>query len=235
MRVARFTILLLGVVLLFVAFAIYYIFRPAQHKVSYLALGDSYTFSTNIKYDENYPSQLCAYLRGQGLDVGHPVFIAYPGWTSADLCKAVQKRDIRDTFTFVTLLIGANNNFRRLDFQTYRQQFGSLLTKAIMYVNGHTERVFVLSIPDWSESPFAMGRDRHQVAAEVANYNAVIKEMTLGNKCCYVDISGILYERALDTSLFMDDFIHPSPKGYALWVARMGPDIAGTLKQLQLR
>ena len=231
----RFTILLLAIALLFIASAIYYLFKPVPHKISYLAMGDSFTFSTNIRYDENFPSQLCGYLRGQGVDIGHPVFIAHPGWRSGDLCKAVQKKNLRDTFTFVTLFIGFNNQFRRLDFQTYRPQFAELLTKALGYVNGHAERVFVLSLPNWSASPFAGGRDRNQIAVDIADYNAAIKEMTLGNRCQYVDISEILHEHALDPSLFMEDFLHPSPKGYSLWVAKMGPVIAGALNKLQLQ
>ncbi len=226
----RFNIVLLSIILLFIAFAIYYVFKPVPHKLTYLALGDSFTFGDKVKYDENYPSQLVAYLGKEGFDVGAPVFIAYPGWTSADLYNTVQKKGSHDTFTFVTLMIGSNNQLRGLDFPAYRLQFGSLLTKAIAYVNGHTERVFVLSIPDWSESPYFKGRDRTYIVRNVAAYNTAIKEMALGNKCQYIDISGILRERALDSSLFTSDFLHPSPKGYALWVERLGPAVAVTLK-----
>jgi lysophospholipase L1-like esterase len=229
------TIPLTGIALSFIFVALYFFFKPVPHKVSYLALGDSYTFSTNIKYDQNYPGQLVAKLRDQGLDIGHPVFIAYPGWTSADLCKAVNRKNLQDTFTFVTLLIGANNQFRGLDLDSYRQQFGALLGKAISYVNGHAARVFVLSTPDWRASPFVGGRDRLQVAQTVVTYNTIIKEMALGNKCTYVDISEILQERAHDTSLFMSDCIHPSPKGYGLWVARLAPVVANVLRQQQLQ
>ena len=235
MKGMKLTIMLFGIALLFIASAVYYVFKPVPHKLSYLALGDSYTFGPGVKYDENYPNQLVGYLKRQGFDIGPPVFIARPGWTSADLCKAVRRKNLDDTFTFVTLLIGANNQLRGLDLNSYRQQFAEILDKAIGYVNGHTERVFVLSVPDWSASPHFEGRDRQKIALSVAGYNTAIKEMTLGNKCRYVDISGILHERALDASLFIEDFVHPSAKGYALWVERLGPEVATLLKRERLQ
>ena len=227
----RFTVLFWFIALVFISAGALYFFKPLPHKLSYLALGDSYTEGAHLMYDENYPKQVVIYLRAHGLDVGEPVFIAHAGWTSGDLCKGIHRKDLRDTFTFVTLLIGANNQFRGLDHASYRQQFSELLSKSISYVNGHTERVFVLSTPDWSASPFANGRDRTKIAAEVAVYNTAIKEMTLGNKCQYVDISGILRERAQDASYFLRDFVHPSAKGYSLWAEKLAPVIANTLKQ----
>ena len=229
---ARYTLLLSVVAFGFISVAAYYFFKPMPHKITYLALGDSYTIGAHVKYDENYPNQVVAYLRSQNIDVGEPVFIAHSGWTSDDLYKAVRRRNLTDTFTFVTLLIGANNQFRGLSLDTYRQQFGELLTKAIGYVNGHTERVFVLSVPDWSASPPAAGLNRQRISEQVATYNSIIKEMTLGNTCQYIDISGLLKGHADDASYFLDDFIHPSGKGYALWAAKLAPVVSNTLKRL---
>ena len=219
------------IALFFILAGGYCFFKPLPHKLSYLALGDSYTVGAHLGYDENYPKQVVTYLRAHGLDVGEPVFIAHAGWTSGDLCKAVRRKNLDDTFTFVTLLIGANNQFRGLDHASYRIQFSELLTRAISYVNGHTARVFVLSLPDWSASPFVNEQDRGKISAEVAVYNAAIKEMTLGNKCQFVDISGILRERTTDGSYFLSDHIHPSARGYTLWAERLAPVVANALKQ----
>ncbi len=226
----RYIVLFWCIALLFITVGAYYYFKPMPHKLSYLALGDSYTVGAHLMYDENYPKQVVTYLRAHGLDVGEPVFIAHAGWTSDDLCKGVRRKNLQDTFTFVTLLIGANNQFRGLGHAIYRQQFSELLSKAITFVNGHTERVFVLAMPDWSASPFANGKDRDKISAEVAAYNTIIKEMTQGNKCHFVDISGILRERATDASYFLGDFVHPSAKGYTLWAERLAPAVASVLK-----
>ncbi len=231
MKGMKLTVMLFGIALLFIASAIYFVFKPVPHKLSYLALGDSYTFGSGVKYDENYPNQLVSYLKGQGFDVGPPVFMARPGWTSTDLCKAVRRKSLQDTVTFVTLLIGANNQLRGLDLNNFRQQFAEILDKAIGYVNGHTERVFVLSVPDWSASPHFEGLDRQKMALGVAAYNTAIKGMTLDKKCKYVDISGILRDKARDSSLFINDFVHPSSIGYALWVERLAPEVATVLRQ----
>ena len=127
----RYSLLLTGIAVAFIAAGLFYFFKPAPHHVSYLALGDSYTVGSHLGYYDNYPMQLVSYLRGQHIDAAEPVFIAHAGWTSSDLCKAINRKKLTDTFTFVTLLLGANNQFRGLDLDSYRQQFGELLTKAI--------------------------------------------------------------------------------------------------------
>jgi len=226
----RYTVLLTCIAVAFIATGLLYYFKPLPHHISYLALGDSYTVGSHIGYYDNYPMQLVSYLQRQHIDAGEPRFIAHAGWTSGDLCKAIKRKKLSDTFTFVTLQIGANNQFRGLDLNSYRQQFGELLTKAIAYTGGHTERVFVLSVPDWSASPFAEGWIRQRIAEQVAVYNSIIKEMTLGNNCNYVDIADALKPHALDHEYFLKDYIHPSAKGYAVWAAKLAPEVARSLK-----
>lgn len=227
----RYTLLLASIAVAFIASGLYYYFKPAPHHVTYLALGDSYTVGSHLGYYDNYPMQIVSYLRDHHIDAAEPVFIAHAGWTSGDLCKAVRRKNIKDTFTFVTLLIGANNIFRGVDMNSYRQQFSELLTKAIGYTGGHTERVFVLSVPDWSVSPFAEGWNRPRIAAQVASYNAIIKEMTLGNKCVYVDIADALIPHATDRAYFLEDYIHPTAKGHAVWAEKLAPVALNSLKQ----
>ncbi len=228
---SRYTLLLTGIALSFIAFGLYFFFKPVPHHESYLALGDSYTVGSHLGYYDNYPMQLVSALRSEHIDAAEPVFIAHAGWTSDDLAKAIRRKGLTDTFTFVTLLIGANNQFRGLDLDSYRQQFGTLLTKAIAYAGGRPERVFVLSVPDWSASPYADGWNRPRIAAQVAVYNTIIKEMTLGNKCSYIDIANALRPHAPEAEYFLSDYIHPSAKGYAVWTAALAPAVVRTLKQ----
>lgn len=116
---------------------------------SYIALGDSYTIGEQVPTAENFPHQLVTMLNAQGLKVAEPVIIATTGWTTDELAAAIKERNIQDTFSFVTLLIGVNNQYRGRDLDNYRQEYTQLLDTAIRYANGHVNNVFVLSIPDW--------------------------------------------------------------------------------------
>ena len=43
------------------------------------------------------------------------------------------------------------------------KEFLLLLDQAIIFANGKTENVVVLSIPDWGVMPFASGRDVEKI------------------------------------------------------------------------
>ena len=121
---------------------------------TYLALGDSYTIGEQVPMKENFPNQAVQLLRKQNIDVADPVIIATTGWTTDELAAAISEHNIAETFSFVTLLIGVNNQYRGRSVENYRQEYTQLLDKSIAFANGHAQNVFVLSIPDWGVTPF---------------------------------------------------------------------------------
>ena len=132
--------------------------RPAR----FLALGDSYTIGEGLVPAEPWPVQLVARLRERGVAVGEPVIIARTGWTVADLADAVAAARPQGSFDLVTLQIGVNDQYQGADPGRYRPAFAALLRRAVALAGGRPERVVVLSIPDWSVTPFAgeTGRER---------------------------------------------------------------------------
>ena len=198
---------------------------------TYLALGDSYTIGEQVAMVDNFPFQTAKLLRGQGIEVADPVIVARTGWTTDELAMAVREEGIKERFSFVTLLIGVNNQYRGRDLDNYRQEFTGLLQQAIVFANGHSDRVFVLSIPDWGVTPFAGDRDRGQVAQEIDAYNAANKEISLGYKCHYVDITDSTRENGTDAGFLAEDGLHPSGKEYGIWAERLAPVIVKALKQ----
>ena len=92
---------------------------------------------------------------------------ATTGWTTGDLSRALVQTGPLAPFDLVTLLIGVNNQYRGRSEAEYRQQFRSLLQRAITYAGDDATRVIVLSIPDWSVTPFAAGRDTKQIATDI--------------------------------------------------------------------
>jgi len=228
----RFHIVLGAIIVAFIAIAVYLVMQQPEtkHSLSYLALGDSYTIGYKVRYADNYPNQVAGFLRGKHFDIGDPSIIAYPGWTTNDLAKAISEKNSTDTFSFVTLLIGNNDIFDGYSTVVYSANFEQLIKRAIKFAAGHPDRVFVLSIPDISLTRYAADRDKGQIAKSIIAYNAANKEITLAHKCHYIDISGSLAAYNNDSAYYISDWAHPSAKGYAIWVGPAAAVIANALK-----
>ncbi|MBA3829300.1 MAG: SGNH/GDSL hydrolase family protein [Taibaiella sp.] len=198
---------------------------------SFLALGDSYTIGEQVPHADNFPNQTVKLLRRQGKEVADPVIIAVTGWTTDELTTAIREQNIKETFSFVTLLIGVNNQYRNRSLHNYKQEFRDLLEQAIVFAGGNSRHVFVLSIPDWGVTPFAAGRDRKKIAHEIDEYNNANRAITEEYKCYYLYITGSTRMAAKDPFLVAGDGLHPSAKEYAVWAEHLAPLIVGELKK----
>ncbi len=197
---------------------------------TYLALGDSYTIGEQVPMTENFPHQAVKLLHKENLEVAAPVIIATTGWTTDELAAAIREHNIQETFSFVTLLIGVNNQYRGRDLKNYEEEFTSLLSQAIVFANGHPRHVFVLSIPDWSVTPFAEGRDRQKIAHEIDGYNNAAREIALAHKCAWIDITDSTRKNGTNKEYLAGDGLHPSGKEYAVWAERLEPAVVAALK-----
>jgi len=192
---------------------------------TYLALGDSYTIGEQVPASDNFPNQTTRLLRSSGIEVVDPVIIATTGWTTDELAASIREHNIRDTFSFVTLLIGVNNQYRGRSIENYEEEFLQLLQTAIGFAGNNTNRVFVLSIPDWGVTPFAADRDRAKVASEIDDYNASCRRITLTNGCHHLDITDSTRLHGNDAEYLVADELHPSGKEYAIWAERLTKQI----------
>jgi len=193
---------------------------------TYLALGDSYTIGTGISEGESLPFQLAAALRVRGMQVADPLVIARNGWTTDELILGIDATipPVKPPpFDLVTLLIGVNNQYSGCPLGEYRQEFAALLVQAIAFAGSEASRVIVLSIPDWSVTPFAEGRDRDRIAAEINAFNAVNLDETHEAGAHYVDITPLSRLAVRDPALLAPDALHPSGELIAQWVALLLP------------
>lgn len=190
---------------------------PAALRI--LALGDSYTIGESVPVAERWPVQLAALLRKRGLRVAEPVIIAKTGWTTDELSAAMDAATLTPPYDLVTLLIGVNNQYRGREVEEYRGEFRALLGRAIDLAGNRTDRVLVLSIPDWGVTPFARdnGRDATVVATEIDAYNAVNREEAGRAGVAWLNITPMTREAATDPTLLADDGLHPSGRDYARW------------------
>jgi len=188
---------------------------PAEIRI--LSLGDSYTIGEAVGEHERWPVRLAAELRAQGIGVADPVLIAKTGWTTDELSLGIDAASPSGPFDVVTLLIGVNNQYRGRPAAEYREQFRALLDRAVAFARGEAGRVIVLSIPDWGVTPFAVGRDRAQIAADIDAFNAINREESLHRGSQYVDVTPVSRKADADPSLIATDGLHPSGAMYALW------------------
>jgi len=198
---------------------------------TYLALGDSYTIGEMVPMAQNFPHQLVDILQKEKIEVAAPVIIAKTGWTTDELSAAIMEHNITDTFSFVTLLIGVNNQYRGRDVENYKQEFTQLLNHAIAFANNKPEKVFVLSIPDWGVTPFAEGKDRAQIAKEIDAYNQTNEQVTAAYKCHYLDITESTRHNGDNALYLVGDKLHPSGREYEIWATKLAPYIALELKK----
>lgn len=199
-------------------------------KIRYLALGDSYTIGQSVAEGERFPAQTAALLATDNIFISTLQYIATTGWTTQNLINAINNVNPPSNNDIVTLLIGVNDQYQGVDTGTYRTHFIQLLNTSIALAANSRSRVFVLSIPDYSVTPFVSSSDKARVSREIDWFNAINKQVTLQNNVTYVDITLSTRQAASDTSLIAFDGLHPSGKEYKKWAAILAPLIAKALK-----
>jgi lysophospholipase L1-like esterase len=189
----------------------------------YLALGDSYTIGQSVAENERFPAQTVALLRAQNITIKDPQYIAVTGWTTANLMAAINTQNPQGPFDVVTLLIGVNDQYQGVDTATYRTRFTQLLNKAVQLAGAKASHVFVLSIPDYSATPFVQQADKARVRKEVDLFNAINKQVTLQNNIAYIDITPSTRQAETNASLIANDGLHPSGLEYKKWAEMLAP------------
>jgi lysophospholipase L1-like esterase len=205
--------------------------NKAMQPIRYLALGDSYTIGASVTPAERWPVQLAAQLRANGFLVAEPLIIARTGWTTDELMAGIERQPPEGRFDLVSLLVGVNNQYRGRSSDEYRTQLRQLLHTAIAYAGGQPTHVIVLSIPDWSVTPFAAGHQRAAIAAAIDRFNAINRDEATQAGARYVDITPVSRQALQDPTLLATDGLHPSGKMYAQWVELVLPAALAALGQ----
>lgn len=190
-----------------------------------LALGDSYTIGQSVLEVDRFPNKTINNLSSSVINLKYPSqIIARTGWTTQNLLNelAVSGNVLAPPYDIVTLLIGVNDQFQRIDTAAYRILFTQCLNKAIEYSGLRKERVFVLSIPDYSVTPFGAS-NASQITMEIDWFNAINKQVTIQMGINYTDITPSTRMAATDRTLIAADSLHPSGKEYLKWANMLAP------------
>lgn len=199
----------------------------ADTSKTFLALGDSYTIGQSVSVADRFPSQTVLLLRGENITIKDPQIIATTGWTTKNLIDAINNANLSTNFDVVTLLIGVNNQYQGRSIDEYKTEFTWLVNRAIQFANNRPTHVFVLSIPDYSLTPFAQTSDTAKIAREIAQFNVENKKIALQLGVNYINITPI--SREPDPELLAGDGLHPSGKQYKRWADLLAPMIKNVI------
>jgi lysophospholipase L1-like esterase len=197
---------------------------------TYLALGDSYTVGEAIPLPDSFPYQVVQQLRKNKLHFSSPEIIARTGWTTDELFSAINEYKFLEQYDFVTLLIGVNNQYRGRQVEEYKPELESLLRLALELAHKKEEHVIIISIPDYSVTPFAQKLDAERIAKEIDLYNSVSRALAAQYKVHYIDITEGSKAAYSDDSLVAADGLHPSKKEYSSWASKVVEIISSNLK-----
>lgn len=195
----------------------------------YLALGDSYTIGQSVSLTSRFPAQTVALLRQANIIIKDPIYIATTGWTTTNLISATKAATLHPPYDVVSLLIGVNDQYQTRDTANYRKRFTQLLNKSIALAGNRTSRVFVLSIPDYSVTPFVSASQKEIVSREIDQFNAINREVTEQKNVVYIDITPSSREGATNRAFIAKDNLHPSGTEYSKWAAMLAPAIKAVL------
>jgi lysophospholipase L1-like esterase len=189
----------------------------------YLALGDSYTIGQSVAATERFPAQIQQQLVQQNIPLYIVEYIATTGWTTLNLQAGINSQNPQSIYDAVSLLIGVNDQYQTHDTTNYRNRFANLVAKAINLAGNRKERVFILSIPDYSVTPFVPSANKAQISKEIDWFNAINNDVAQYFGVSYTNITPSSREAVTNTDLIANDGLHPSGLEYKKWAAMLVP------------
>ena len=205
--------------------------EPAySDSISILTLGDSYTIGTSVLKEERWPDQLADTLAQYRIPVREVHVIAKGGWTSGSLLSAIKNTTITDIYDLVGVLIGVNDQFQRRSISDYENNLQELFDNALNFADNNVNRVFFLSIPDYTVTPVGKTIGGSRAAEEINTFNKSNREIAANRNIKYFDITPLSRRAAFQDDLVAQDGLHFSGKMYALWVDYIRSDIIKILE-----
>lgn len=202
---------------------------PINNSIKYLALGDSYTIGQSVCETCRFPEQLKSNLKSIYPQTDFSLkIIATTGWTTSNLISTINTQNPDSNYDLVTLLIGVNNQFQRMDFSVYQKEFPELLNKAISLAKGDKKNVIVLSIPDYAYTPFAANyseANRTKISNELNQYNTFAENTCISKGVTFISITDITRQGLSNSSLVATDGLHPSELAYKMFIGRIFPQV----------
>lgn len=197
-----------------------------QKTINYLALGDSYTIGEGVIPEESWPVLLANAMTTDVRKINHPVIIAKTGWRTDNLFDALERDShINTKFGLISISIGVNNQFQGKSITEYEKDLHRIFKKALSLSIKGKSGIFVVSIPDYSASPFGNKHNPLKITKAIDRWNNILKQTTLKYGFSWHDITALSRLGTKNTSLISQDGLHPSAKMYKMWVRQIAIDL----------
>lgn len=196
--------------------------------IKYVPIGDSYTIGLGVAEKDHWPNILTNHLKREGININLIANPAVSGYTVKDVIEMelVEVEKIRPDF--VTVLIGANDNFGQKDAKTYRQELRELLDKLQSIVT-NPKNIVLITILDYTKSPALRLYQKEDMLKLIEEYNEIIKEEGEKRDFTIVDIFPMSQTMTSDVD-YISDGLHPSAQGYVKWERIIFPVVFDLLK-----
>ena len=129
--------------------------------------------------------------------------------------------DTEKNYNLVSILIGVNNQFQRIDIASYEPDLREIIGRALQIVSQDSSRLFILSIPDYAYTSYGAGNTL--ISQEIDDYNTIKKQVAEEYGIAYIDVTTISRLGLLRPSLVAGDGLHPSGTQYKEWVQEIIP------------
>ena len=196
---------------------------------NYLALGDSYTIGESLSSIDSFPYQVVQKLRSQNIVFNPPEIIAKTGWTTRQITDAIKQYQFLPKYDFVSLLAGVNNQYQGKPVEEFKMDLENLLLFSLKVTDNSKSKVCILSIPDYSKTPFADSMDKVKISKEIDVFNSVCKALSIQYKVHFIDVTEAVSGLS-PNELIASDQLHPSSIAYSKWAEKLSEIIAVQLK-----
>lgn len=232
------SVLLVIFLLTFFAFVWYIIFgnktqlmpdkTGSDTQIKYIPIGDSYTIGNGVAESERWPNVLASNLKNQGINIELVANPAVSGYTVEDAAKAELPLVEKLKPDFVTVLIGANDNFRQIDVDIFQSEFVAFLDE-LQAIMPNPKNIVLITIPNYGKSPALVGEDIEFISKSIEEYNEIIKSEAEKRGFKVADIFPIS-QTMTGAGDYISDGLHPSSQGYTKWEKIIYPVVFELLK-----
>jgi len=190
-----------------------------EKRVSYVALGDSYTIGTGVTDVERWPNQLARRIEGIELAAN----LGVNGFTSADLvAEQLPQLDALQP-ELVSVLIGVNDVVQGVPDTEYASNVAVILDDLVARLE--PDRIVCVATPDYTRTPRGADYGNPELQSDrIVRVNAILREACELRGVTFVpEIFEISQRAGEEAGLVASDGLHPSGEQYRRWVEAIAP------------
>lgn len=189
--------------------------KTNSNTITYIPIGDSYTIGLGVAEYERWPNMLVENLNKQNIPLYLLANPAISGFTVDDAINYELPEVEKHKPDIVSVLIGANDNFRQVPVDQFAQSYRLLLDR-LQKIVPNARHIILITLPDHTKSPAGQTFDDTTGSKLIEEYNDIIKSEGQARGMSVADIFPI--SQTMTTSAdFINDGLHPSRDGYAKW------------------